>query len=93
MLESVSAVSPSILNVSFYRFVGLKDLEPLRDRLKARAIHAGLKGSILISHEGINGFLAGPETVLRPYLDWLFSEYPEFRGITPKESLSTTRTL
>lgn len=89
MVESVSAVAASILNVSFYRFVNLPSPEVLRDRLKERALQAGLKGSILLSHEGINGFLAGPEPVLRPYLHWLFSEHPEFHGIEPKESLST----
>jgi UPF0176 protein len=76
-----------ILNVSFYRFVELHDLEALRDRLKSRALESGLKGSILLSEEGINGFLAGPTAVLRSYLDWLFS-MPPFRGMTPKESFS-----
>lgn len=77
-----------ILNVSFYRFVTLSHLERLRDRLKARAIEGGLHGSILLSHEGINGFLAAEETKIRSYLDWLFSEFPEFQGIAPKESFS-----
>lgn len=77
-----------ILNVSFYRFVLLENLESLRDRLKERAIAEGLHGSILLSHEGINGFLAAAESKLRPYLAWLFSEFPEFREISPKESFS-----
>ncbi len=89
MQESLTAVAANILNVSFYRFVTLKGLEPLRDQLKERAIKNGLKGSILLSEEGINGFLAGPESNLRPYLNWLFSEFPEFRGIEPKESFSS----
>lgn len=89
MMESVSAVAASILNVSFYRFVTLPNPEVLRDRLKVRALENGLRGSILLSHEGINGFLAGPESVLRSYLEWLFSEHPEFHGIEVKESLST----
>jgi UPF0176 protein len=77
----------SILNVSFYRFVALRDLEALREETKSRAIAAGLRGSVLLSEEGINGFLAGPEAPLRAYLDWLFSKEP-FRGIRPKESWS-----
>lgn len=89
MSQSLSAILPSILNVSFYRFVGLTNLESLRDQLKERATATGLKGSILLSEEGINGFLAAEESKLRPYLQWLFTEFPEFRGIDVKESLST----
>jgi UPF0176 protein len=77
-----------ILNVSFYRFVELRNLEDLRDRLKSRALESGLKGSILLSEEGINGFLAGPTAALRPYLDWLFA-LPPFRGMETKESYSS----
>jgi UPF0176 protein len=77
-----------ILNVSFYRFTRLEQLEALRDRVKTRALSDGLHGSILLSKEGINGFLAGPEAVLRPYLDWLFTEIPGLAGIRPKESFS-----
>ncbi len=76
-----------ILNTSFYRFVRLHDLVALRDRLKSRAIEAGLRGTILLSEEGINGFLAGETSRLRPYLDWLF-DHPEFRGMSAKESYS-----
>jgi UPF0176 protein len=77
-----------ILNTSFYRFVGLSDLPKLRDRLKSRAVSAGLRGTILLSEEGINGFLAGEPERLRPYLEWLFTDHPEFRGMVAKESYS-----
>jgi len=77
-----------ILNVSFYRFTRLRDLPALRDRVKARALAAGLHGSILLSDEGINGFLAGEESILRPYLEWLFKEIPGLAGLQPKESFS-----
>jgi UPF0176 protein len=100
MTNAVQTPSPRlaqgpILNVSFYRFVTLgKDgpasLEALRDRLKSKAIESGLHGSILLSHEGINGFLAAEPEKLRPYLDWLFTEFPEFKGIEPKESFSSS---
>jgi UPF0176 protein len=77
-----------ILNVSFYRFVELQDLDELRSRLKARAIEQDLKGSILLSEEGINGFLAAPPARLRPFLEWLF-RMPPFRGMEAKESFSS----
>jgi UPF0176 protein len=68
--------------------VELEDLEALRERLKARALEQELKGSILLSAEGINGFLAGPPSRLRPFLEWLFA-MPPFRGMEPKESYSS----
>src|SRR5687768_16154885 len=77
-----------ILNVSFYRFVTLTDLEAKRDEIKSGARAAGIKGSILLSEEGINGFLAAEEKTLRPYLAWLFSVFPEFKNMEPKESFS-----
>lgn len=77
-----------ILNVSFYRFTRLRELESLRDRVRSRARADGLHGSILLSEEGINGFLAGEPSRLRPYLDWLFLEIPGLAGLKPKESFS-----
>ncbi len=78
-----------VLNISFYRFVSLVDPNAVRTRVKARALEAGLKGSILLSHEGINGFLAAEEGKVRAFTNWLFTEFEEFRGIAPKESFST----
>lgn len=83
------AAMPKILNVSFYRFTRLHGLEALRNRMKARAVADGLHGSILLSEEGINGFLAGPPEVLRPFLAWLFVEIPGLTGLQPKESFSS----
>ncbi|MBS1963962.1 MAG: hypothetical protein JST04_17250 [Bdellovibrionales bacterium] len=77
-----------ILNVSFYRFTRLDDLARLRERVKARAAEAGLKGTILLAEEGINGFLAGSPERLRSYLSWLFAEVPGLAGLEPKESFS-----
>ncbi|MBC7387478.1 MAG: glutathione S-transferase N-terminal domain-containing protein [Cryobacterium sp.] len=83
------SLAEPILNVSFYRFVTLRDLERKKESIKSRAKEAGIKGSILLSEEGINGFLAAEESILRVYLDWLFSEYGEFNGMAPKESFSS----
>lgn len=46
-------------NISCYRFAELKDLKPLRDRLAGFCRERGLKGTILLSTEGINLFVAG----------------------------------
>jgi UPF0176 protein len=78
----------AILNFSFYRFTRLRDLEALRERVKSRAIAEGLHGSILLSEEGINGFLAGDPAKLRPYFAWLVTEIPDLASVAPKESFS-----
>lgn len=78
-----------ILNVSFYRFTTIQNPRSRKDAMKSRAVGMGIRGSILLSEEGINGFLAGPEAVLREYLAWMTTEYAEFRGLEPKESFST----
>ncbi len=46
-------------NIAAYRFVRMTDLKPLRERLTALCRDAGLKGTILLSTEGINLFIAG----------------------------------
>ena len=53
---------PSITNISCYKFAPLTDLKSLRERLIARCKSLGLKGTILLSTEGINMFVAGPRT-------------------------------
>jgi len=50
---------PAVTNIAAYRFAPLRDLKPLRDRLAAQCKGWGLKGTILLSTEGINLFLAG----------------------------------
>ena len=53
-----------ILNIAAYKFAELQDLPELREKLKAECVSLGLKGSILLTPEGINLFIAGePSTV------------------------------
>lgn len=49
-----------ITNIAAYRFTPLKDLKPLREDLLQKCKAWGLKGTILLSTEGINLFVAGP---------------------------------
>jgi UPF0176 protein len=90
--------SSQVLNISFYKFLDLpkiKPLEELRPYLKEKCIQFGLKGTVLLAEEGINGFLAGPVDAIRS-----FQNLPEILacGSLPyKESFSEhqpfTRTL
>jgi UPF0176 protein len=44
---------------AFYQFAALPDFRELREPLRAICADLGLKGSVLLAHEGINGTLAG----------------------------------
>jgi UPF0176 protein len=44
---------------AFYQFAALPDFRELRGPLRAIGARLGLKGSVLLAHEGINGTLAG----------------------------------
>jgi UPF0176 protein len=49
---------------AFYQFAPLPDFRDLREPLLALCGNLGLKGSVLLAHEGINGTLAGrPEAI------------------------------
>ena len=44
---------------AFYQFAALPDFRALREPLRALCAGLGLKGSVLLAHEGINGTIAG----------------------------------
>jgi UPF0176 protein len=44
---------------AFYQFAALPDFRELREPLRMLCAGLGLKGSVLLAHEGINGTLAG----------------------------------
>jgi len=50
----------SLKVAAFYQFAALPDFRELREPLRAICAGLGLKGSVLLAHEGINGTLAGP---------------------------------
>jgi len=76
------------LNISTYRFVELDDLPALRDRLEASAEAAGVKGTLLLAHEGINLFMAGEEAALRGWIARALHAEPPFAGLPTKDSFS-----
>jgi predicted sulfurtransferase len=59
---------PKILNIAAYKFAELTGLLELREQLKAACHSLGLKGSILLSPEGINLFIAGEEASVEELL-------------------------
>ncbi|MEO7298763.1 MAG: rhodanese-like domain-containing protein, partial [Verrucomicrobiota bacterium] len=68
---------PNFTNVSAYKFVSLTGLKALRARLLALSNERDLKGSILLSPEGINLFVAG----LSPNVKFLLEELRRLPGL------------
>src|SRR5215468_5166527 len=46
---------------AFYQFAALPDFRDLREPLRALCAELGLRGSVLLAHEGINGTIAGSD--------------------------------
>jgi UPF0176 protein len=56
---------------AFYQFVALPDFRELREPLRAFCAGLGLKGSVLLAAEGINGTLAGSDEGIAALVDEL----------------------
>ena len=49
---------------SFYRFVNLKNIKSIKDKLDFFFKELNIKGTILLSKEGVNGSISGTESEL-----------------------------
>lgn len=77
-----------ILNVAAYKFVELEtELEERRQKLKEFCFELGLRGTILLSPEGINMFVAGEPEQVHALLAHLRTT-AEFADLEVKESFS-----
>ena len=76
------------VNIAAYKFVTLEDLETLRPQYQELCNALGLKGTVLLTPEGINMFLSGTREHIDTYLDWVRSD-ARLADLTWKESLST----
>lgn len=74
-----------VLIAALYKFVPLHDHAELRTPIFERADAAGIRGTLLLAAEGINGTIAGPEAGMRSFLAWL-REDPRFADLNHKES-------
>lgn len=66
-----------VTNLAAYRFVELSGLKELREELLALCKDAGLRGTILLSVEGVNLFVAGSE----PGIDRLMGRLRQLPGL------------
>ena len=77
--------TPVITNIAAYKFATLTDLKSMRERLIAKCKSWGLKGTILLSTEGINLFIAGAQDSIELLLTEL-RNIPGLENLTPKYS-------
>jgi RluA family pseudouridine synthase len=80
-------VSEQITNIAAYRFAELSDLKSLRERLAGLCREQSLKGTILLSTEGINLFVAGSADGIEALMAELRS-ISGLKDLAPKFSLS-----
>lgn len=78
-----------IVNISGYRFIPLQNVEAWRERFYALFAPYVLKGTIVVSPEGVNIMLAGETHMIDSWID-AFHAIPEFAGLAFKRSLSDT---
>ena len=79
-----------VVNIAAYKFVTFDADAASRVRFLAQCTQLGLKGTILLSPEGINLFLAGAREAIDGFLAWLKAD-ARFADIEVKESGSATQ--
>lgn len=79
----------SQLNAAFYCFAPLEDLPSLKRDWSASLRKLGVKGTVILAPEGVNGFLAGTAQAIRDAL-LLFRSHPGLGSLQAKESVSET---
>jgi UPF0176 protein len=81
------AAAAAHVNIAAYKFVTFDNTEELRPQYQALCKELGLKGTILLTPEGINMFVSGPRAQIDRYLAWVRSD-ARFADIEVKESYS-----
>ena len=79
----------SYVNIAAYKFVTFDNTAEVRPAFKAVCAELNLRGTILLTPEGINLFLSGSRSSIERFLAWLRVD-PRFADIVVKESLSAS---
>jgi len=77
----------TVVNIAGYRFADLPDRNELQQPFRNICGEHSLKGTILLAHEGINFFLAGSQSAIDSFIEFLESD-ERFTGIPLKVSYS-----
>lgn len=85
--ETSTQAPGEFINIAAYKFVEFDQLEERRQQFRSVVEQLQLKGTILLSPEGINLFIAGARTSIDGFLTHLRSD-PLLADIDVKESIS-----
>jgi UPF0176 protein len=77
------------LTAAFYKFFPLNDPPALREPLLAHCDAQGVKGLVLLAHEGINGTIAGAPAAVQAVLAWLRASHPSLANLQHKEGFAS----
>jgi len=75
------------VNIAAYKFITIEDTEALRPQYQDKCNALGLRGTVLLTPEGINMFLSGTREHIDTYLEWVRAD-ARFADLEWKESLS-----
>jgi len=78
-------MSQNIVVAALYKFVTLEDYAALREPLLAVMLANGVKGTLLLAEEGINGTVSGSRAGIDALLAWLHRD-PRLVDVDHKES-------
>ena len=81
-------VLPRVRVVALYRFAAIDDCVAVQARLSAACL-SGVRGTLLIAPEGLNGTMAGPHEAIEILLDAI-RDLPGFADLDVKESTAAT---
>jgi UPF0176 protein len=74
-----------VVVAALYKFVTLDDFRELREPLLDACLAAGVRGTLLLAHEGINGTIAGSRQGIDEVLAYLHAD-PRLADLEHKES-------
>lgn len=80
----------SVIVAALYKFATLENFREMREPLLQVCLDAGIKGSLLLAHEGINGTIAGSRGGIDRVLAYLQAD-PRLRDVEHKESIDNTQ--
>ncbi|MFL6659099.1 MAG: sulfurtransferase [Massilia sp.] len=81
------STATSHVNIAAYKFVTFDNTEEMRPQYQELCKELGLKGTILLTPEGINMFLSGPRGQIDQFMAWVRSD-ARFADLVAKESYS-----
>ncbi|AYM96518.1 rhodanese-related sulfurtransferase [Acidovorax sp. 1608163] len=82
-------VTPRFITAALYQFVDLPDFAALQGPLQSLCEAHGVRGMLLLAHEGINGTIAGTPAGVHAVLAWLRSD-SRFAALQHKEAPAST---